>query len=274
MSVLPETSFYFKVMVFYGGVLLLLVGNVVAFIYQCRASAKKGEMFFSLKFEESFDDKGRLDLIPINSEAEGTEDYDRIYEAYGFCYGMFFIFTLLTMFSLAPEFEIQLGIAVPAYISFILMLAAGLWLAPIFALFILELNENNVLKIFIYTTLGSFILVFIGSVFAGSDFMVILGLILPLLIIPLVIYHLQSLIYTGMLIGTPWNVSPKNRKRMGLYGMFWFSALLCYQGSTITAIALMDESKNTWAHAVQVAMELFIVTAQLLFALFAAMGSA
>ena len=85
-----ETSFTFKVLFFYGFILMLLISSVVAFIQRCRISAKRGEMFFFIEFKETYDEKGRLDLVPIDSDNEGTEGYERIYEAYGFCFGMFF----------------------------------------------------------------------------------------------------------------------------------------------------------------------------------------
>ena len=90
-----EISFTFKVLFFYGCILMLLISSVSAFIYRCRISAKRGEMFFFLEFEETYDEKGRLDLVPIDSNNEGTEGYERIYEAYGFCFGMFVLFIFL-----------------------------------------------------------------------------------------------------------------------------------------------------------------------------------
>ena len=121
-----ETSFIFKVMIFYSTVMFAIIAMVLGFIYQCRKAAKTGEMFFYLTFKETYDDKGRLDLVPINSEAEGTEDYKRIYEGFGLCFGMFFIFTLLVMFSLA--WEEQVGYALPTFIPFSLLLGYGLLL--------------------------------------------------------------------------------------------------------------------------------------------------
>ena len=75
------TSFTFKVLFFYSCILMLLISSVVAFIHRCRLSAKKGEMFFYIEFKETYDEKGRLDLVPIDSNVEGTEGYERIYEA-------------------------------------------------------------------------------------------------------------------------------------------------------------------------------------------------
>ncbi|MBI32613.1 MAG: hypothetical protein CMD98_01935 [Gammaproteobacteria bacterium] len=266
------TTFTFKILIFYSGILLLLVSSVVAFIHRCRMAAKKGEMFFYLRFEETYDDKGRLDLVPIDTDVEGTEDYERVYEAYGFCFGMFFLFTLFTMVSLA--WSENAGYPLPTFIPFSLMLATGLWIAPIFSLLILEANENDLLRIFILTTFGSFGCVFTGVTLAESSYMAILGLLLPLLFLPLLVYHLQSLLFWGIAIGTPWNVKPKVRKIMAYYGMFWFSSLLVYQGSLVTGIASADESNNTWTNAIEVAMVLFITTVELIFRFLEAFGNA
>jgi hypothetical protein len=104
--------------------------------------------------------------------------------------------------------------------------------------------------------------------------MAILGLLLPLLFLPLLVYHLQSLLFWGIAIGTPWNVKPKVRKIMAYYGMFWFSSLLVYQGSLVTGIASADESNNTWTNAIEVAMVLFITTVELIFRFLEAFGNA
>ena len=266
-----ETSFTFKVLFFYGCILMLLISSVLAFVYRCRISAKRGEMFFFLEFEETYDEKGRLDLVPIDSDNEGTEGYERIYEAYGFCFGMFFLFVLFTMLSLSWEGAV--GYQLPTFIPFSLMLATGLWIAPIFALLILELNENDVLRIFVLTIIGSFLSVSTGLLLSGSIYMEILGLLLPLFFLPLLVYHLQSLIFLGIAIGTPWNVSPKVRKVMARYGMIWFPLLLTYQGSLITGLGL-SEFKNTWANAIEVAMLLFITTVEIIFRALEVIGNA
>ena len=265
------TSFTFKVLFFYGCILMLLISSVVAFIHRCRISAKKGGMFFYLEFEETYDEKGRLDLIPIDSNNEGTEGYERIYEAYGFCFGMFFLFTLFTMMSLS--WSENVGYQLPTFIPFSLMLATGLWITPIFSLLILELNENDVLRIFVLTILGSFACVSTGILLSGSIYMELLGLLLPLFFLPLLIYHLQSLIFWGIAIGTPWNVKPKVRKVMAYYGLIWFPLLLTYQSSLINGLGL-NELKNTWANAIEVAMLLFITTVEIIFKMFEAAGSA
>ena len=261
-----EISFTFKVLFFYGCILMLLISSVLAFIYRCRISAKRGEMFFFLEFEETYDEKGRLDLVPIDSNNEGTEGYERIYEAYGFCFGMFVLFIFFTMISLSWEGAV--GYQLPTFIPFSLMLATGLWIAPIFALLILELNENDVLRIFVLTIIGSFLSVSTGLLLSGSIYMEILGLLLPLFFLPLLIYHLQSLIFWGIAIGTPWNVNPKVRKIMAWYGMVWFPLLLTYQGSQITLLG-SNEYKDTWANAIEVAMLLFINTVEIIFRMLA-----
>ena len=265
-----EASFTFKVLFFYGCILMLLISSVLAFVYRCRISAKRGEMFFFLEFEETYDEKGRLDLVPIDSDNEGTEGYERIYEAYGFCFGMFFLFVLFTMLSLS--WEGAAGYQLPTFIPFSLMLATGLWIAPIFALFILELNENDVLRIFVLTIMGSFLCISTGILLSGSIYMEILGLLLPLFFLPLLVYHLQSLIFLGIAIGTPWNVSPKVRKVMARYGMIWFPLLLTYQGSLIIPLGL-NEYEGTWANAIEVAMQLFISTVEIIFRMFEFLGS-
>ena len=264
-------SFTFKVLFFYGCILMLLISSVLAFIYRCRISAKRGEMFFFLEFEETYDEKGRLDLVPIDSLNEGTEGYERIYEAYGFCFGMFVLFIFFTMISLSWEGAV--GYQLPTFIPFSLMLATGLWIAPIFALLILELNENDVLRIFVLTIIGSFLSVSTGLLLSGSIYMEILGLLLPLFFLPLLIYHLQSLIFWGIAIGTPWNVKPKVRKVMAYYGLIWFPLLLTYQGSLINGLG-SNELKNTWANAIEAAMLLFIATVEIIFKMFEAVGSA
>jgi len=265
-----ETSFTFKVLFFYGFILMLLISSVVAFIQRCRISAKRGEMFFFVEFKETYDEEGRLDLVPIDSDNEGTEGYERIYEAYGFCFGMFFLFVLFTMMSLS--WEGAAGYQLPTFIPFSLMLATGLWITPIFALFILELNENDVLKIFVLTIMGSFLSVSTGILLSGSIYMEILGLLLPLFFLPLLIYHLQSLIFWGIAIGTPWNVSPKVRKIMAWYGMVWFPLLLTYQGSLIIPLGL-NEYEGSWTNAIEVAMELFIRTVEIIFRMLEVLGS-
>ena len=265
-----EISFTFKVLFFYGCILMLLISSVLAFIYRCRISAKRGEMFFFLEFEETYDEKGRLDLVPIDSNNEGTEGYERIYEAYGFCFGMFVLFIIFTMISLSWEGAV--GYQLPTFIPFSLMLATGLWIAPIFALLILELNENDVLRIFVLTIIGSFLSVSIGLLLSGSIYMEILGLLLPLFFLPLLIYHLQSLIFWGIAIGTPWNVNPKVRKIMAWYGMVWFPLLLTYQGSQITLLG-SNEYKDTWTNAIEVAMLLFINTVEIIFRMLEVLGS-
>ncbi len=265
------TSFTFKVLFFYSCILMLLISSVVAFIHRCRLSAKKGEMFFYIEFKETYDEKGRLDLVPIDSNVEGTEGYERIYEAYGFCFGMFFLFFLFTMISLA--WSENVGYQLPTFIPFSLMLITGLWIAPIISLLILEVNENDVLKIFVLTILGSFVSVSTGISLSGSIYMDILGLLLPPLFLPLLIYHLQSLIFWGIAIGTPWNVKPMVRKVMACYGMIWFPLLLTYQGSLITGLGL-SEFKNTWANAVEIAMLLFITTVEIIFRALEVIGNA
>ena len=102
--------------------------------------------------------------------------------------------------------------------------------------------------------------------------MEILGLLLPLLFLPLLVYHLQSLIFLGIAIGTPWNVKPKVRKVMARYGMIWFPLLLTYQGSLITDLEL-NEYKGTWAGAIEVAMLLFITTIEVIFRMLEVLGS-
>ena len=266
-----ETSFTFKVLFFYGFILMLLISSVVAFIQRCRTSAKRGEMFLFIEFKETYDEKGRLDLVPIDSDNEGTEGYERIYEAYGFCFGMFFLFVLFTMMSLS--WERAAGYQLPTFIPFSLMLATGLWISPIFSLFILELNENDVLKIFVLTIMGSFLSVSTGILLSGSIYMEILGLLLPLFFLPLLIYHLQSLIFWGIAFGAPWNVKPMVRKVMACYGMIWFPLLLTYQGSLITGLGL-SEFKNTWANAVEIAMLLFITTVEIIFRALEVIGNA
>ena len=107
---------------------------------------------------------------------------------------------------------------------------------------------------------------------SGSIYMEILGLLLPLFFLPLLIYHLQSLIFLGIAIGTPWNVSPKVRKIMAWYGMVWFPLLLTYQGSLIIPLGL-NEYEGTWANAIEVAMQLFISTVEIIFRMLEVLGS-
>jgi hypothetical protein len=57
-----DTSFIFKVMLFYSTVMFAIISVVLGFIYQCHKAAKTGEMFFYLTFKETYDDKGRLDF--------------------------------------------------------------------------------------------------------------------------------------------------------------------------------------------------------------------
>lgn len=76
----------------------------------------------------------------------------------------------------------------------------------------------------------------------------------------------------GIAIGTPWNVSPKVRKIMAWYGMVWFPLLLTYQGSLIIPLGL-NEYEGTWANAIEVAMELFIRTVEIIFRMLEVLGS-
>ena len=62
-----ETSFTFKVLFFYGFILMLLISSVVAFIQRCRISAKRGEMFFFIEFKETYDEKGEF-LVKIKKQ--------------------------------------------------------------------------------------------------------------------------------------------------------------------------------------------------------------
>ena len=265
-----DTSFIFKVMVFYSTVLFAIIAVVLGFIYQCRKAAKTGEVFFYLTFKETYDDKGRLDLVPINSEAEGTEDFKRINEGFGVCFGMFFIFTLLVMFSLA--WEGQVGYALPTFIPFSLMLATGLWIAPIFALLLIEANENDLIKIFLSTTIGCYSLVLIGSS-SGIDF-TFLEPILLLGFLPIFIYYFVNGVpwIWGITIGTTWNVRPRVRKFMAYYSMVWFSLFLLLQSNTARFLAETSPEDNTWNNAVEVAMQLWITAVEIIFRVFEATG--
>ena len=203
------TSFTFKVLFFYSCILMLLISSVVAFIHRCRLSAKKGEMFFYIEFKETYDEKGRLDLVPIDSNVEGTEGYS---ESMKLMASVSACFSFLPFYHDISRLVRKCRLPTPTFIPFSLMLITGLWIAPIISLLILEVNENDVLKIFVLTILGSFVSVSTGISLSGSIYMDILGLLLPPLFLPLLIYHLQSLIFWGIAIGTPWNVKQWSEK--------------------------------------------------------------
>ena len=237
----------------------------MGFLYGCRRAARSGDMFFYLTFKEAYDEKGRLDLIPINSPAEGTEDYQRIYEGFGFCVGMCFIFSLSVM--LALGWEAEAGYALPTFIPFSLMLAAGLCVAPIFGLFIIEANENDMIKVFLSSVLGCYGLIFIGST-SGIDFS-FLKLPIVVLFIPLILYRLIPLAsgVFRVIARQPrikWSASARVRKFMARYGVFVFSLLILLQGFYMRNLAELNAEENTWNNAVEVAMLLFIETISLI----------
>ena len=80
--------------------IVTLLSSVYVFLALCRRAARRGETFFHLSFEKTYDEKGRLDLVPKGSLDESSEEYKAIYDAYGFCFGMFFLSCLAVMFSL------------------------------------------------------------------------------------------------------------------------------------------------------------------------------
>ena len=59
---------------------------------------------------------------------------------------------------------------------------------------------------------------------------------------------------------------------MAYYSMVWFSLLLLLQSNTARFLAEINSEDNTWNNAVEVAMQLWITTVEIIFRVLEATG--
>ena len=98
--------------------------------------------------------------------------------------------------------------------------------------------------------------------------------ILLLGFLPIFIYYFVNGIpwIWGIAIGATWNVGPRVRKTMAYYSMVWFSLLLLLRSNSARFLAEINPEDNTWNNAVEVAMQLWVTTVEIIFRVLEAIG--
>lgn len=292
-----ETSLFFKTFVVFGSQLSLVFGFCYLFIYSIRKATLEGRPFFGANFAIKYNAKGELDLFSpeqelhdewrrkVDAELEsfrlkvhdGTPYKDENRKAYKdkkrkvelliakkekeisnplntmmrtLCFvWIFFLFgTAFISFT-----DSSIGI------KMISLTIASLSFAPLLGVIMIQMDENDGLRILKLTIVITFLAALIGM-YSGLDFSWLgLGLIIPLFL--LIIWNFLNIFY---------NFSGWLKRLMGVFGSAIFTLYLVFDFNRLERAA--ENGVNDWNTAFQIGLSIYLDVINLLFELLGVFG--
>ena len=292
-----ETSLFFKTFVVFGSQLSLVFGFCYLFIYSIRKSTLEGRPFFGANFAIKYNAKGELDLFSpeqelydewrrkVDAELEsfrlkvhdGTPYKDENRKAYKdkkrkvelliakkekgisnplntmmrtLCFvWIFFLFG--TTFISFTDYSIG--------IKMISLTVASLSFAPLLGVIMIQMDENDGLRILKLTVVITFLAALIG-IYSGLDFSW-LGFVLIIPLFLLVTWNFLNIFY---------NFSGWLKRSMGVFGSAIFTLYLVFDFNRLERAA--ENGVNDWNTAFQIGFSIYLDVINLLLYLLEAMG--
>ena len=292
-----ETSLFFKTFVVFGSQLSLVFGFCYLFIYSIRKATLEGRPFFGANFAIKYNAKGELDLFcpeqelydewrrKVDAELEsfrlkvhdGTPYKDENRKAYKdkkrkvelliakkekgisnplntmmrtLCFvWIFFLFG--TTFISFTDYSIG--------IKMISLTIASLSFGPLLGVIMIQMDENDGLRILKLTVVITFLAALIG-IYSGLDFSW-LGFVLIIPLFLLVTWNFLNIFY---------NFSGWLKRSMGVFGSAIFTLYLVFDFNRLERAA--ENGVNDWNTAFQIGFSIYLDVINLLLYLLEAMG--
>jgi len=292
-----ETSLFFKTFVVFGSQLSLVFGFCYLFIYSIRKSTLEGRPFFGANFAIKYNAKGELDLFSpeqelydewrrkVDAELEsfrlkvhdGTPYKDENRKAYKdkkrkvelliakkekeisnplntmmrtLCFvWIFFLFG--TTFISFTDYSIG--------IKMISLTIASLSFGPLLGVIMIQMDENDGLRILKLTVVITFLAALIGM-YSGLDFSW-LGFVLIIPLFLLVTWNFLNIFY---------NFSGWLKRSMGVFGSAIFTLYLVFDFNRLERAA--ENGVNDWNTAFQIGLSIYLDVINLLLELLEVFG--
>ena len=292
-----ETSLFFKTFVVFGSQLSLVFGFCYLFIYSIRKTTLEGRPFFGANFAIKYNAKGELDLFSpeqelydewrrkVDAELEsfrlkvhdGTPYKDENRKAYKdkkrkvelliakkekeisnplntmmrtLCFvWIFFLFG--TTFISFTDYSIG--------IKMISLTIASLSFGPLLGVIMIQMDENDGLRILKLTVVITFLAALIGM-YSGLDFSW-LGFVLIIPLFLLVTWNFLNIFY---------NFSGWLKRSMGVFGSAIFTLYLVFDFNRLERAA--ENGVNDWNTAFQIGLSIYLDVINLLLELLEVFG--
>ena len=186
-----ETSLLFKTMTILVGQLGIVFIGAYLFIFMARRATLNGLKFFGETFEAHYNSSGKLDLlhIPIPEEERVVKYNERGEEVddsiFGTLTGIFYLSLIGLVVAIFTEvsFEVKITLFTFHTLSF----------GPLLGLVMIQMDENDGLKVILLTVLITFLIAFITLVMGVNVSWLVDYLLLPLVL--LILFSIARIFY-------------------------------------------------------------------------------
>jgi len=186
-----ETSLLFKTMTILVGQLGIVFIGAYLFIFMARRATLNGLKFFGETFEAHYNSSGKLDLlhIPIPEEERVVKYNERGEEVddsiFGTLTGIFYLSLIGLIVAIFAEvsFEVKITLFTFHTLSF----------GPLLGLTMIQMDENDGLKVILLTVLITFLIAFITLVVGVNVSWLVDYLLLPLVL--LILFSIARIFY-------------------------------------------------------------------------------
>jgi FtsH-binding integral membrane protein len=291
-----ETTLFFKTFIVFGSQLSLIFGICYLIIFQARKAILEKQPFFGVNMEARYNSKGELDLFSIESEElaakihslqlevsdikiqakklspserksqlrENTKKIANLktkisdlvsqdpFTTVSSILLIPWVFTLITC-AIIGHMDISI------FIKMSVLTIASVTFAPILAIILIKMDENNGLRIVNLTILVTFIAAIIGM-YSGIDFSA-LGYILIAPLALLILWNFARIFY---------NFPDWQTRGMGFFGSLIFILFLLYDFNRLQKAA--ESGINNWQTAFEIGFAIYLDVINLLLELLDAMG--
>ena len=292
-----ETSLFFKTFMVFGSQLSLVFGFCYLFIYSIRKATLEGRPFFGSTFEIKYNANGEIDLFSPEQDAydEWRFEADAELESYRLkihggktykdenrrsykdkkkeleqkivekekemsnplnkmtqilCW-VWIIFLLGTTFVSFTDY--------PIGVKMIFLTIASLSFGPLLGVIMIQMDENDGLRILKLTVGITFLAALIG-IYSGIDFSW-LGFVLIIPLFLLVVWSLLNIFY---------NFSGWSKRLMGFFGSAIFTLYLLFDFNRLERLA--ENGVNDWNTAFNLGYSIYLGVINLLLQLLEALG--
>lgn len=291
-----ETSLFFKTFIVFGSQLSLIFGLCYLIIFQARKAVLKKQPFFGVEMEASYNSKGELDLFSAQSEdltekihllqleildikdqaknlsrseqseqlRENTKKIAELESKIDDLQSEDPFSTLTTLFLIPWVIALFVCVFIgqtdiSIFIKMSMLTIASVTFAPILAIILIHMDENNGLRIVNLTILITFIAAIIGM-YSGIDFSA-LGYILIAPLSLLILWNFANIFYKF----PDWQT-----RGMGFLGSIIFILFLLYDFNRLEKAAKLGI--NDWQTAFEIGFAIYLDVINLLLQLLEAMG--
>ena len=292
-----ETSLFFKTFMVFGSQLFLVFGFCYLFIYSIRKATLEGRPFLGANFAIKYNSAGEIDLFSPEQESydkwrrkidaelesfrlkvhDGTPYKDENRKAYKdkkrkaelliakkekemsnslntmmgtLCFFWIFFFIGSTFISFT---DYSIGIKMTS------LTVASLSFGPLLGVIMIQMDENDGLRILKLTVAITFLAALIG-IYSGLDFSW-LGFVLIIPLFLLVTWNFLNIFY---------NFSGWLKRSIGIFGSVIFTLYLLYDFNRLERAA--ENGVNDWNTAFEIGFSIYLNVLNLLLELLEAMG--